>query len=153
MTIILHRNLSEPNSLTKVLVDSISITGTLREQSSIIDPTFTIESAANFAIYNYCEIPEFNRKYFINDIVVGPNNIWTFSCHVDVLTTYASDIRKQNAVIARQEWNYNLYLNDDKLMVESDRDIMTLGFNNPLSAASGGRSFVLTVAGGTSQTS
>ena len=44
-------------------------------------------------------------------------------------------------------------LNDDKLLVECDRDIMTLGFNNPLSAASGGRSFVITVAGGTSQTS
>ena len=152
MIIKLSRNLSENNSLNKILNDTIEINGTLRAASSIINPSFTIESAANLSTYNYCEIPEFNRKYFINNIVVGTNNMWTFHCHVDVLTTYASDIRKQNAVIARQEWSYNLYLNDDKLLVECDRDIMTLGFNNPLSSASGGKSFVITVAGGTSQT-
>ena len=151
MTIILYRNLSEANALSKVLVNSFTITGTLREASSVINPTFTIESSSNLSKYNNCEIPEFNRKYFINDIVVGPNNMWTFATHVDVLSTYASDIRKQTAVLARQEWEYNLYLNDDKLLVEVDRDIMTLGFNSPLS--SGGRSFVLTVAGGVRQTS
>lgn len=153
MTIILSINSSESNSLKKTLSKSITLTGTLRNASSVINPTFTIAATNNLSNYNYCEIPDFGRKYFITNIVVGPNNMWTISTHVDVLSTYEKYIRKQTAVIARQEWLYNLYLNDDRLLVDVDRDIMTLGFSNPLNPANTGKSFVITIAGGSKQSS
>lgn len=149
MTIILYRNVSENYRLDKVLTDAIEYNGTLKNSSSVINPTFTIASSANLSTYNYCYIPEFNRYYYINSIEVLTSELWSFGCHVDVLKTYASQIRNLNAIISRQENEYNLYLNDDKLIVECDRDFTVMTFNNPLTpASSGGASIVLTVAGG-----
>lgn len=153
MTIELYINVSEPHRLNKNLVSGKTYTGTLKNRSSVIDPTFTIESSDNLSQYNYCYIPAFNRYYFISNIEVINVNLWGFGCHVDVLTTYKSHLKSLSAIISRQELEYNLYLTDDKLLVEVDRDIITLGFNNPLASASGGRSFVLTIAGGSTQTS
>lgn len=151
MTIILYQNLSETHRVNKILINSKEYSGTLRDSCSIINPSFVIESSDNLSEYNYCYIPNFNRYYFINDVTVVYNNMWQFSCHVDVLHTYSEQIKKSYAIISRQENLYNLYLPDDKLLIECDRDVMTLGFTNPLSSASSGKSIVLTVAGGVSQ--
>lgn len=148
MKIYLYQNVSENHRVSKNLTNALEYEGTLRNASSVIDPSFTIESIANLSNYNYCYIPDFNRYYFITSIDVLSPFLWGFGCHVDVLMTYASQIKECSAVIARQEFNYNLYLPDDKLMIECDRDIVTLGFPTELSPASGGKSFVITIAGG-----
>lgn len=153
MTITLYQNLSEPHRLDKSLRNEKEYSGNLKDSSSVVDPSFMIESEYDLSLYNYCYIPEFHRFYYITGIEVIRTNMWAISCHVDVLMSFKTNIRSLSGIISRQEWQYNLYLNDDKLLVECDRDIMTLGFNNPLSSASSGRSFVLTVAGGSAQSS
>lgn len=153
MTITLYQNLSEPHRLDKALRNGKEYSGNLKDSSSVVDPSFIIESTSDLSLYNYCYIPEFHRFYYITGIEVVRTNLWAISCHVDVLMSFKSNIRSLSGIISRQEWQYNLYLNDDKLLVECDRDIMTLGFNNPLSSPSSGRSFVLTVAGGSAQSS
>ena len=151
MTIILYKCSSEPNKVDKNIYDSLTFTGTLRESCSIVDPTFTIDSSSMISptlllTFNYCYITEFNRYYFIRNITIINNNLFSFECHVDVLMTYRAQLRGLTAIISRQEKLYNLYLPDDKLIVECDRDIHTYGFpNNP---PTGSRTFVLTVAGG-----
>ena len=107
MTITFYTNYSEKNHLDKAITQQGSITGTLREDCSIINPVIKIESFTNFDITtcNYCYIAEFGRYYFINNINCV-NKLYEIHCHVDVLTTYKHCIRRNSAVVSRQERNY-----------------------------------------------
>lgn len=115
MTIKIYKNLSDNNILDKNITQlGNDLTGTLREDCSVIDPVITIEDYTNFNIKqaNYAYITEFGRYYYINNIICRNNGMFELHMHVDVLKTYAGGIRSNSAVIARQENLYNLYLAD-----------------------------------------
>lgn len=145
MIIRLLRNYSDSNVVSKNVENVIELTGTLKEGTSVTDPTITLElSTDNAPSFNYMHIPEFGRYYFVTGIDSVRNNLWSISGHVDVLMSYNKAIRNQKAVIARQENLYNLYLDDDKLLVTSKRNYTTKVFPND--APSGG-CFILCLAG------
>ncbi len=83
---------------------------------------------------NYCTIDKFNRKYFIRDFRSLRNNLVEVSLHVDVLDTYEDDIKDLNAIIRRQENEWNLYLDDGCLMSYQNPHVIlkkfTSGFTN-----------------------
>ena len=110
MTIKLYSNTSDKivvdKNITQVGAD---ITGTLREDCAIIDPVIKMET--NPIGSNYAYISEFGRYYYINNIVCT-GKLFEVHMHVDVLKTYAAGIRSNNAVVSRQEQQYNLYLQD-----------------------------------------
>ncbi len=114
MTIKFYNNLSD-----KIVVDKNitqigqDMSGTLRENCSIIDPVIKVEGivGANLTSCNYAYITEFGRYYYITNIIcVG--NLFEVHMHVDVLMSYRGDIRTNSAVVSRQEKQYNLYLQD-----------------------------------------
>lgn len=111
MTITLMRNTSAPNVVNKNVSTIETLNGTLRAPSSIVDPVITIERSSPTG-FNYAHIPEFNRYYFVTNVVSVSDGIVSLSMHVDVLMTYASEIRSISAVIRRQENLFNLYLDD-----------------------------------------
>lgn len=115
MTIKIYKNLSDNNVLDKNITQMGSdLTGTLKEECSIIDPVITIEDFTSFDIKsaNYAYITEFGRYYYITNIICITDKLFELHMHVDVLKTYASEIRSNSAVISRQESQYNLYLQD-----------------------------------------
>lgn len=121
---------SERTALTKTLEEKIELTGTLRDASNVLNPSIEIQaSAATLAARNYFEIPEFGRKYFITEITSTGYGRVIVSGHVDVLSTYANDIKKLNAVIARQENRYNLYIDDNLFKIDSRTIIQTKDFS------------------------
>ena len=71
MTIKLYINRSDKNVLDKNITQVGSdITGTLRDDCSVVDPVIKVEGlAANITGVNYAYIQEFNRYYYINNIV------------------------------------------------------------------------------------
>lgn len=111
MTIRLMWNTEVPNKVDKSPSLVEEITGTLLYPSSIIDPTITIERSTPTG-FNYIQIPEFNRFYFVRNIVSDNNKLVSISMHVDVLKSFASQIKQCNAIIRRQENSYNLLLDD-----------------------------------------
>lgn len=114
MTIKLYNNLSDKIVVDKNITQIGSdITGTLREDCSIIDPVIALEGTvgSNIAKCNYAYITEFGRYYYINNIVCR-GNLFELHMHVDVLMSHRGAIRSNNAVISRQENKYNLYLQD-----------------------------------------
>lgn len=142
--IILQTNNSENNRVTKDLTDISTITGTLRDECSIIDPVILIEG--DLSLYtgcNYCTIPTFGRSYFINNIRSIRNNLFEISCHVDVLSSFATQIKANKAIVIRQEENWNLYLNDGVFKVYQNPQVLTKAFPRGFST----QSFVLAVAG------
>ena len=113
MTIKLYNNLSDKIVVDKNITQQGSdVTGTLRESCSIIDPVIKMSAIGTYLLSsNYAYISEFGRYYYITNIVcVG--DLFEVHMHVDVLMSFRGDIRSNNAVISRQERNYNLYLQD-----------------------------------------
>lgn len=121
MTITFYNNASERNAVTKDLTEIATLSGALREESSIIDPKITIASLTNsIKDINYAYIPDFGRYYFINEIVSVRNGVWRISMHVDVLMTYAEGIRNNSAIIQRNENEYDLKLNDGLFVTQQN---------------------------------
>lgn len=143
MTIEFYANVSENNALDKTLNPVITLTGTLREESSVIDPVITIENSGTVLSANYAIIPAFNRKYFIKNIESVKNGLWRVYMHVDVLSTYAEQIRSNDAIIERNENEYDLKLNDGIFRTQQNPRIVQKAFP----AGFTNFNFVLAVAG------
>ena len=145
MRVELYINNSEVEKVVKNLTTLQSLEGTLREATSILNPTIKIEGLTDIDKINYMYIPDFARYYFVNDIRSIRNNLYEVSAHVDVLMTYAEQIKQQKAVIRRQENVWNTYLDDGTFKAYQNPLIVTKlfpsGFNN--------NSFVLALSGTT----
>ena len=143
--IIIQRNSSEKNKLNKSLTQLLNLTGELKEGTSIIDPVIKINaSIGTLSTANYLTIDTFGRSYFINDIKSVNNDIVEISCHVDVLSTYKSQIRQNTAIVRKQQNMWNLYLNDGSLKVYQNPDVQTISFPSGFNTME----FVMAVAGG-----
>ena len=142
--VILQTNTSPKNSLDKALANVLSLSGTLKDESSLVDPIILVTAPlSTIAVANYLSIPAFNRSYFITDMVSVRNNLVEIHAHCDVLTTYASAIRGNAAIIYRQENDWNLYLDDGSFQVYNNPNVLTKPFPSGFSALE----FVLAVAG------
>lgn len=141
----LMHNSSPVEKIGKSLDAGTDFTCDLKADTSVLKPTLILQSASSLAGFNYMYIPDFNRYYFIDDIVSKNNVIWEVSGHVDVLETYKSDILKQSAVISRQQNKYNLYLNDPDFRTYNNDLIQTKQFS--ASSFSKTLSYVLVVNG------
>lgn len=136
------------NKLVKSPTPVLTLGGTLRAPASITDPIIEFNFSDNpevFSKVNYARIETFSRYYFITNIVSTYNNLWEIHMHVDVLMSFADEIKKQVAVVARQEENYNLYLDDGIFMAYQNPIIQTKLFSNPTPFET--QNFILLVAG------
>lgn len=144
-----YQNESENIVVSKDVIQVIALEGQLRAGCDIVDPSIICEFANNEDLnFNYALIPEFgNRWYYVTGITNVRNNIWEISLHCDVLMSFSDGIKKQTAVISRQEQEgvWNLYLNDEAFKIEQKHRIKTVSFPYGF----GSPQFVLTLAGGT----
>lgn len=119
---------SEKRQLDKDVSYSVSLSGTLRNETGVVDPTILVQAnVSTIAGCNYMSIPAFHRYYFITEIKSVSNGLCEVSGHCDVLSTYKAGIRTNRAVIGRsaQEGNWNLYLNDPMMKVTNKSTIIT----------------------------
>lgn len=137
---------SENNRLTKTFTGaSASYNIEMKNNSSVFNPVILIGTTDNLTQYNYAEIDELGRKYFITDITMVRANLYEIRLHVDVLSTYDSQLRGISVVAKRQENSFNMYLPDDNYPVLNKEQIYTKRFGP--NAFSKSLSFVLMVAG------
>lgn len=140
----LQINSSPKNKLDKTLEDVTTLSGCLKEKTSIIDPVIKIACDLSDIKYaNYMTISEFGRSYFITDIQSVHENIVEIYGHVDVLGTYKSQIRANKAIVRKQENVWNLYLNDGSFKVYQNPNVLTKEFPSGFTT----QNFVLAVAG------
>lgn len=129
-TVKLCHNSSPVEKIGKNIDSGLDITGcVLKDKTSILKPTIRILTNSDIHTYNYMYIAEFERYYFIDDIVSVNNNKWEVSGHVDVLETYKAGILSQQAVIKRQQKSYNLYLNDPDFRTYNNDLVQTKKFS------------------------
>lgn len=132
MSVKLCHNSSPVEKIGKTLDEGTSFDCVLKADTSLLKPTIILDSDVGaIKTYNYMYIDDFQRYYFIDDIVSKNNGIWEISGHVDVLETFKNGILSQQAVIRRQQGLYNLYLNDPDFMTYNYDMIQTKKFNVP----------------------
>ena len=142
--ILLQINNSEPEKLDKDLSTIATVSGILKNETSLIDPVIIIEcDLSNYVTCNYMSIPAFGRNYFITNIRSISAGLVEFSGHVDVLTTYKAQIRQNTAIVRRQENEWNLYLNDGSFKVYQNPLVLTKEFPYGFSS----QEYVLALAG------
>ena len=113
----LKKNSSPSLVVSKNISPVAAVTGTLRDGTSIVDPHIVVEATAStIAQVNYAYISTFGRYYYVLDHIALENGLWELPMHVDVLMTYNRYIRSQSGIVARQEFNYNMYLDDGWFM-------------------------------------
>lgn len=144
MNITLYVNSSEKNKIGKTITAVDTLEGSIKGESSIINPVILIEYNAPTA-FNYVYIDTFGRYYFVNDVVVVRNNLLRVSLTVDVLESFAVAILAQNVIVDKNTTDFDLYLPDENLqtLVKTKTDII----NFPSGLLESGE-FILITAGG-----
>lgn len=148
----LRKCTSENNKIDKDFVPEVDITlnGTFKNSVDVIDPVIQIQTNTNLSEYNYVEISTLGRKYFMSP-TVDNNKLWTLTCHVDVLDTYADGIKACEALIHRTaaDSKIDYYYNDSSLYAEQRSAVTYHTFKKGNDDATlGTDTYYLIVAGG-----
>lgn len=142
--VILQKNNSEYNVMNKDIENVITLTGDLKNNSSIIDPTFIVKINIDRLVNcNYLTVDKFKRKYFIRDIKSLTNGTCEITAHVDVLSSFSNDIKECVGIVNKQENSWNLYIDDGSFKSYQNSNVLTKAFPSGFT----NYNFLLAVAG------
>lgn len=118
MNVELYKYSGVNERVNKTLTQIMTVNCVLRNSSSIINPTFDITisgDVTNEDLFqcNYIRVPAFNRYYYVTDIVSTIHNVVTYYTHVDVLMSFKDGILNNNALVERNQYEYDNLLDDD----------------------------------------
>ena len=146
MQIDLLLNTSDDREVNKKLETIQSYEAYMLDGCSIPNLILRIEAEADVINKcNYVYVSSFKRYYFVKDIVVDHQNMYTLFLHVDVLMSYSTQIYNQYALIERQEFNYNKLLYDKELKQNAKPYVITKKFSGGFT---NDYTYVLVLAGG-----
>lgn len=135
MNIDFYQNKSDDRVVSKSL-DSVSTLSSceIKEDCSILNPVFLVSgSVSSFADVNYCYVPDFLRYYYITDIKTAGNGMTEISCRVDVLMSFSAAFLERDAIVARNQNEFNLMLDDSEFRLYANPHIITNAFNSGFS--------------------
>ena len=120
MIIKFYYNASDNRCINKKLLEECYFEGTLREETSIIEPSILLQNSIPLR-YNYAYISDFKRYYFINNIESVRNDLWKLELKVDPLMSFKADILSLKVVVDKQsdESNGDEYIDDSSLISDN----------------------------------
>ena len=138
---------NEPmNKIQKEPTTKFTLTGTLREESSIVDPVIMVEKDDPLDA-NYAYIEAFRRYYYIKDITSVRTGLWRVTMHTDVLKTFSEGILNSPCIVAKSSSRYNMYLNDADYKCTQDDIVMSKVFPNGFTPGNAGSRFSVCIMG------
>lgn len=143
-TINLYKTSSENNRVIKSLSEPASFNGELKDVTSVLTPTITLESG-NISEFNYAYIEIFGRYYYITDIVSVRTGLWRVSLRCDVLMSYSKQIKSLRPIIEREEIGQSAGLIDNDLPININKKVQKFYFPNGFTKDI---QYVLTTSGG-----
>lgn len=117
---------ADVSMLNPVLLLSLPIEGTqyvTDENNNVIDDVVVNVEDGSVIDFNYLYIAEFRRFYYVTSIVVGSGTLLTLGCEVDPLMSFKDQILENEALVARNEFEYSDILEDALLPLELEKDV------------------------------
>lgn len=119
----------------------------LKNDTELINPIIllaeNIDTIDNFV---YAYIPVFNRYYYVRAMKSIANNLTELTLEVDVLMSNKNEILSScQGLVARNQTNYDHYLEDDAIKTKTKKWINTLNF--PALDSEASDSIILVLAG------
>lgn len=131
MVIKLYKSSSDPRVVSKSLSDEISYnSATARDAFDIMGGSIVIATSSDLSGYNYAHVDDVNRYYYIKDITVLREGVWQLELAIDVLMTYAAEIRSLHGTVDRQTNLNNGYISDPEYKALTFSQIVTKTFPN-----------------------
>lgn len=145
INITFYNNSSDTRKLNKSITRLASVDVKLKDNCSILRPRIILKRSTltQYANCNYMYIPAFNRYYFAEISALVGDRV-EITGNVDVLMSYANQIRALNVTVLRQEYMYNDYFIDNQLPI---RQTKTIQFAK-IGTYNAGTGLYLTVDGG-----
>lgn len=94
MQLVLYTISDSDNVINKTLGSGLSFNIALKADTNIINPVIKLVSLTgiNYLDYNYAEITELNRFYFVSSVKSLNASLWELTLETDVLETYKTEI-------------------------------------------------------------
>lgn len=126
MQITLYNNLSPTNKITKNITPVLELTGALRGEADIVNPTIRIY-APNLPYFNYAYIPEFRRYYYLRNARAVRNDMFDITLQSDPLMSF--DLSNVSGVVIETQNGGNNYLpaRNWVRLVKTKTDILNFG--------------------------
>ena len=133
MGLTMYTNTSDNRYLTKTLtqIGSTPITCTFKEDTNMEAPVVIISPSAYSSACNYVYLDDTSRYYYVTDVTFSQQRVY-MHLKVDVLMSFASDIKSCEAIAGRSANQYNNYLLDDYMARLQYSDIYLKKFPNSL---------------------
>jgi len=123
MDIILYKYNGNFRKIAKTLPSTtgniLTLSGYLKDGSSVLNPIIEVTSASTLVGYNYAYIQAFTRYYFVEIDNIN-NTLWTLRLKVDVLHTYRTAIRTNTSMLIDRCKQQNKMLPDDTISFDAD---------------------------------
>lgn len=149
---------SPPNAITKSWSTVGTATCDLLNDCSVHDPVLILTYNSSYINCNYMYISNWGKYYFLEEPVLLTGSRMQITGHEDVLMTYRSGILGLTCMIDRAENKQNQNMQDDKDIKQANglvytQALQTPFFTNEFPTDTTSRCYLLTVLGGTSNTS
>lgn len=139
---------------TNYLTSQTSMNCSIYNQTGIMHPSLVLTYSPAIVNYNYFEIPDWKRFYYITGMEVMSGQRIVVSGSEDVLHSNHEKIMELDAYVQRTESNkINKLIVDSKIPSQANRHCKTLSFSaHPFNATDTSPVYLLTVVGGVTST-
>lgn len=115
VTLNLYQYSGKPNVINKTLPTATQYNGLLYDSQNVLTPFIRIRKTDGVTFeptfFNYAEISDLGRFYFVTDTIIENTNVIRLNLKLDVLKTYAAEILASTATITQRE-NANAYISN-----------------------------------------
>ena len=128
----LLKNLSDRKVVSKNITDILTLTAYELIDVDVVSPSFICEYDSRILDANYIFYDTTDRYYYISEVKLTEAGQMHIRCSVDVLMSFAAEIRKCKATIDRNEKQRNGYLNDNRYQAYAYSQIVAKKFPHAL---------------------
>lgn len=131
-TITFYQVTDENEKIDKSLGQGVSFSGSLIEDTDILNPVVVIETSTNLVGYNYAYIDTTNRYYYMH-VVCLPDSRFRCIMNVDPLKSFKAAILNCIGTLKKTEdmTHYDLDIYDGDIKVEQGRAIKVSAYHPP----------------------
>lgn len=147
-----YKNFSDKNVLNKNIELLFTMSGNFNNDTDILRPTFTVNNSVEYAQCNYVWIEEFNRYYFVENVIARTGSLIEFVCAFDALMSWNAQIKQLDVKIVRNEEKGFTILEDSKVTFTSESNVSVyrfpIGFDSGRIGTENSVNYVVTMIGG-----